>query len=942
MSSKLLSASIALAWAGTVSLALPQEVAMATPSALFMSASSSAAVTPLKPADLTLEQLYRAKPYAGQTARLLSFSYDGRYLAYVWNPYGENGSDLYVHDTQTGESRRVTSPAVMKSVDAPEVWDRFDKKAVQKDKEDAERQAKAEAHAAYLRGEKVDLMQWETAALDIVKKELADKKAKDAAKKKETDAEAVKEKAAVAAAIKRGDIKASSDTDKKDSTKDSTADKTDTKGDAKGDTKLSSGADDKSDGKSDAKEASKDSSKDKAKELWELRDELKKKQEKDKLKPSDLYPGVEALVWAEKKNELIFQYRGDLFRLQAADGKLERLTETEKNKRILSYLADDSGYLFMDDKRIYSARFDSSAVRQLNHELIHPDDAEKKYSIVDTVLSENKQWMAISATAPEKTEPGKPVPPADRQVEIMNYNTRFATAKKVDREVSDDKRKVPASALYIRRVGDINVRQPEPVFINAGGDVWFEMSKVSWAKDASRYTFSTWEREKELLRIYVGKAEEGVKPVLVFERRGKVGHEVVNVLAPQFTPDGKNLIAVLDEQGFRQPYVISTDAALPGTARQLLKGDFEAHSITGFSEDSKSMFVLANRDDFAAMNLYRVDLASGAMTALGLQGDFHRVSAVTDDGTKVASVAGQWSSRPELKLMQLTDGKTSVRKTLTQSHDPLWNAVSLLQPERFSYSNRHGDAIQAYVFKPPHWNAADTRPAIVYTYGGPLNDRHIIETDSFQQTAYVFGMYMAAKHGYVTVAVDPRGHSNYGRKFSDANWEQPGKPQTEDLEDLVKYMDKKFGVDPKRIGLTGWSFGGFQTQYTMYTSPDTFAAGIAGAGPTEWENYNSWYSGRTLGKTERSKASLRRFSLLPLTTGLKKPLLLVHGMQDPNVLYQDTVNVYRALLENGKEGLVDLFLDPDGEHALGGAVKPKALHKKYESFFLQHLGKARQ
>ncbi|MBR7784687.1 alpha/beta hydrolase family protein, partial [Undibacterium luofuense] len=103
------------------------------------------------------------------------------------------------------------------------------------------------------------------------------------------------------------------------------------------------------------------------------------------------------------------------------------------------------------------------------------------------------------------------------------------------------------------------------------------------------------------------------------------------------------------------------------------------------------------------------------------------------------------------------------------------------------------------------------------------------------------------KHGYVTVAVDPRGHSNYGRKFSDANWEQAGKPQTEDLEDLAKYMQQNLGVNGQRIGLTGWSFGGFQTQYTLYTSPDTFAAGIAGAGPTEWENYNSWYSGRTIG-----------------------------------------------------------------------------------------------
>jgi dipeptidyl aminopeptidase/acylaminoacyl peptidase len=126
----------------------------------------------------------------------------------------------------------------------------------------------------------------------------------------------------------------------------------------------------------------------------------------------------------------------------------------------------------------------------------------------------------------------------------------------------------------------------------------------------------------------------------------------------------------------------------------------------------------------------------------------------------------------------------------------------------------------------------------------------------------------------------------------------------------------------------------------MYTKPELFAAGIAGAGPTEWENYNSWYSGRTIGKVDRTKPVLRKYSLLPLARQLKHPLMLVHGMQDPNVLYQDTVNVYRELLDSGKDALVELYLDPDGVHGLGGTVKPAGLHRKYEAFWLQHLGQA--
>jgi hypothetical protein len=125
------------------------------------------------------------------------------------------------------------------------------------------------------------------------------------------------------------------------------------------------------------KDSKADKDSDKQKELWELRDELKKKIAKEKLKPSDLYPGVDYLVWANKRNELIFQYRGDLFRLQAASGKVERLTQTDKAERIVAYRADDKGYIYMDSKSLYSAAFDNSAIRQLNRELIHPDDAEK-------------------------------------------------------------------------------------------------------------------------------------------------------------------------------------------------------------------------------------------------------------------------------------------------------------------------------------------------------------------------------------------------------------------------------------------------------------------------------------------------------------------------------------------------------------------------------------
>lgn len=880
-------------FAAVSSLALALAFASLTP----LQAQTVAGATP------TLEQIFRAQPYRGVDAKGAAFSRSGRYLAYLWNPIGEPGADLWIHDTQTGKTQRISSPQAMAAFDAPEDMERFARKLKQRDTEWAERQAREVAQQAYLRGDKVDLSQWETAALATLKQELAEKKAKDEAQKAADKADADAEKQAMAALAARRAGKPVP-------------------------AALPASA-----------AAAPDKKEDKEKELWELRDELKKKLARDKLKPTDLYPGVAQFVWAHKADELVFQYRGGLYRWRAGDKAPTPLLATQRQLRTVAYTPDDAGFVFMDETRVLRARFGQGGVQVLNRELIHPDEAQKKYRIEQTVVSEDGRWMSLQASAPMLDADGKPVPEAGRKVEIMNYGERWATAKKVEREVSDDKRSIKPLALYIRAVpqaGEAPRKQPAPVFTNAGGDVWFEMSDVAWARDGSRYAFTTWEREKELLRVYLGRADETAKPELVLERRGDVGHEVVNVLQPQFTPDGKTLVLSMDEAGWRQPYAI--DVATHAL-RPLLKGEFEAHDVVGFTADSKAMFVLANAGDSAAMNLFRVDMASGSMRALGATGEYHRAAVVSEDGRWAAANAGNWAQRPELKLLA-GDGRAKATKTLTDSTDKAWAAVNVQQPERFHYANRHGDHIEGYVFKPAGWQSTDKRPAIVYVYGGPLNDRHIVEVDSFQNTAYLFGMYMAAKHGYVTVAVDPRGHSNYGRKFSDANWEHAGEPQAEDLEDLVKLMPARFGVDAGRIGLNGWSFGGFQTQYTMYTRPDLFAAGIAGAGPTEWENYNSWYSGRTIGKTDRSKPNLRKFSLLPLAKGLKHPLMLVHGMQDPNVLYQDTVNVYRALLDSGKESLVELFLDPDGEHGLGGTVKPAGWHRKYEAFWVRNLGEA--
>jgi dipeptidyl aminopeptidase/acylaminoacyl peptidase len=821
---------------------------------------------------LSIEDFYKVKSPIGKKARNIKFSENSRYLSYLWNPYDEFSYDLFVYDLKTGRKIRVTSLNIMKRFETPENYKKFIEKEKQKREEDKIQQEKYYLQKEFLEGKKVDLSKFEKKEIQELKKEL---------EKKEKELE------------------------KKSSVKNKKKGKTEK---------------DKKDLKNIKKQK-------KEIELWELRDKLKKRKEKEKVKRSDLYPGVSNYVWSEKSSELIFEYNGDLYRYLPKTNKIIRLTMTDERERVLSYTKDGKGYYYMKGNNVYKVLFGSSYIQQINHKIEKEKDEKKGFRIEDTIISPNDKWMIVIASKRKGA-------PAYKNVEIMSFKKRFSSPFKVKRQTTEMKRNEPEYRFYLRRIGKINYgEQPEPIFTIPGGDIWYEFSEIHWSKDSKYFAFMTWEREKGDLKIWLGNIVDK-KPKILFKMKETIGYKSNYYNNIRFTPDSKKLIAILfNKEGFRQPFIFDLNTR---AKRELIKGKFESFPIIGFSKNGRYFYVISDKQNPAMFGVYRVDIKSGNMKNIGLSDGAHRASAVSKNGKWLASVFGNWSSPPELYLINTTNHR---KKTLTKSHSPELAKINILKPELFTYKNRHGDTIHGMIFKPFGWKPTDKRPAIIYLYGGPLGRMHTVEVDDFSSLSYFFQMFMALKYGYVAIDIDPRGQSGYGKKFNEANWKHPGKPQTEDLEDLVKHIKTGFGVDTKRLGLHGWSFGGFQTLYTMLTSPDTFSCGISAAPPTQWENYNSWYTGATIGKSVRGKLTMRKYSLIPLAKNLKKPLLMVHGMVDPNVLYQDTVNMYRAFLEAGKESLVDLFLDPEGQHGLRGVVKNKSTFKKFSTWFAKHLGK---
>ena len=840
--------------------------------------------------EITLERLFPKDSFFGPRASSASFSPDGQYAAYLYRNRDErrHGSDLWLYDFKANELKRVTDVATM-----------------------AEFQRSARN----------------------VKKHRLEKHAAEEKKK---------------AAKKKADEKA----DSKD------------KGESK---------DDEAEQQKDAK---KDTKKDKKKSKEELEEERKIINSVDDKDADDedapRYSGISGFEWHPEKNAMLVFSEGDVYQIEdVAKPALVRLTHTRARESQIDYLPDGSGYTYNLDSVIYKVTFGDHLITQLNPGLPNSERLNS-YSI----SPDGKRLVMVGRS-------GDRFPSGGRTVDIIRYRDRFAKADSVARTVSDDETKPQPLHVYLYDLESAGNEESDliQIFETTIDEPRDVISRPQWAPDSSKVTFCFFDQEKSEVQIRVGEfpdekdlaklraAEEKKKPKAGDDdeeeesgsrgRRGRRGgasgnrpytlkHEAKVVylfkhdggpnspgmVSPDWAADSKHIAFVSEQSGFRHVHLLDP---LYQSVKQLTSGYFEVYPLR-FSEDRTTLFVTATKDSPARTMVYSIDLESGEMTRLSKEDGTYSNVAVSDDGKHLLANFVSFGSLTELVRQ---DAKGNV-KTLTDSHPQEAKDLTQWMPEFFDYENRHGHTIHGMMFKPEGWSANSKKkyPLLIYVYGGPLGTRKSVTDGSYRGDAYFFQGYMAHKHGYLTVVIDPRGQSGYGGLFEKSNYEQVGKPQVEDLVDGVKFLTENYHIDDKKVGIHGWSFGGFQTQMCLYTEPDVFQVGMAGAGPTEWENYNSWYATGTIGPSQKGKPDQKKYSLRPLAKKLKGKLLLVHGMEDTNVLFQDTVAIYRELLQAGKETNVELFLDPTGGHGLGGDVKTLNRMRKYEDFLLRTLGTA--
>lgn len=626
-------------------------------------------------------------------------------------------------------------------------------------------------------------------------------------------------------------------------------------------------------------------------ERWRLEDQ-------DRLNPPPGgrdYSGIGSFAWGNRTHRILFAFEGDLFQV-GMDGKIERITETPEAESGPRFGPKDESFRFVRGGALLRMRFDSPRSERLSPELT------ESFAMESHRISEDERSVAVIGAKEIGTS---------RRVPIMTYRERWAKVREVSRAAADD----PFSRAY--RIALTRDRgAPWEVFRFDGGAHLLNASVAEnpWSPDGTQFAFGTWARDGRKIEIKIADlTSRRIETVLSFAHVGD--HATPLWSYPQFTPDGRSLLMLLERDGSRRVWRMDlrTRALTPLTA--------EGSESFLMSVAGGGAFLRSTAHDPARFAWFRYDLSTGALRKLSQREGHYEGAAVSRDGKRLAGTFQSWASPVELSLWE--DGR---ERALTDSHSGRFDIPA--RPRMFSYKNRHGDAIYGYGFFPAS-AAGAKRPLVVYVYGGPGRQ---VTDGTFGSSGFMFNAYLAEQYGMVTVTVDTRGTTFRGGTFADAHFERPGVASTEDLEDLVKHLVETESVDPARTAVYGWSFGGFAVQHAMLNSK-AFTLGIAGAGPTEWMNYNNWYSGSVV-----ALKGWERFDLTKQAANLSSPLMLIHGMEDDNVLFQDTVKVYREYLRAGKGPLVELVLDPTGGHGLGGDLWGYRTFDIYESFLLRRWG----
>ena len=505
------------------------------------------------------------------------------------------------------------------------------------------------------------------------------------------------------------------------------------------------------------------------------------------------------------------------------------------------------------------------------------------YPIVNTALR-------VAETAPEA------YPMAgmkSHEVEVGIYNTL------------NDK------VVYLKTRKDTSVAERENYLTN-----------ISWSPDERYVYIAKINRGQNHMWLECYNVESGNLEKVLFEEKNDRYVEPMSGLT--FVPNNPNQFLWLSQRdGYRHIYLYDIDGNL---LKQVTKGNFEVQSIIGFDAKAEKVFFYSNIENPMERAAYSVDLKTGNIVRITSEKGTHSIVM----NSKGNMFIDMYSSTDVPFKALLVNDKAKTLKDIHTSANPL---VDYRMPEIEVGTIKSADGVTDLCYrliKPINYNDGKKHPTLVYVYGGPHSQ---MVTESWLAGANLYFLFLA-QQGYVVFTVDNRGTDNRGFEFESVIHRNLGVAEMADQMKGVEFLKTLPYVDENRIGVEGWSFGGFMTISLKLTHPDVFKVGCAGGPVIDWKWYEVMYGERYMDTPQENPEGYKSTSLLGKVNSLDGKLLVIHGAEDPTVLWQHSLEFVHECIKAKKQ--VDYFVYPHHPHNVRGLDRLHLYKKMYE-YYQQNL-----
>lgn len=472
------------------------------------------------------------------------------------------------------------------------------------------------------------------------------------------------------------------------------------------------------------------------------------------------------------------------------------------------------------------------------------------------------------------------------------------------------------------KLGIYNPAAKTTVYMKTGEPADHYLTNISWSPDEKSIFIAELNREQNHMKLNQYNASTGdfIQTILQEENQ-----TYVEPLVPiQFSKvDPGNFYYQSRSDGWNHIYLYNLKGE---KISQITQGNWEVTELLGFDAKEKYLFFEATKENPLERHIYRIDIKSGKTIKLSEKPGVHSGTLAPD----FQNLIDNWTSTDVPGSIDLISADGKSKKSLFDAENTLKN-FNLGENSVFTIKAADGITdLYCRMIKPSNFDPTKKYPVIVYVYGGPHTQ---LISKTWNNDARWWQYYMAEK-GYIAFTVDSRGSSNRGQAFENVIHRQLGVVETADQMKGIEYLKSLPWIDANRIGVHGWSYGGFMTLNLMLKHPETFKVGVAGGPVVDWSMYEVMYGERYMDTPEENPEGYKNSNMLNYADKLSGKLMLIHGVQDETVVMQHSIQFLKKCIDLNKQ--VDFFVYPTHEHNVRGNDRLH-LMEKISDYFIDNL-----